>query len=449
MRSLYIANRGEIACRIIRTAQSMGIHTIVGYSEADQNSLFKNMADEAHSLGGSAPDESYLNTGKILGLIKKTGADALHPGYGFLSENAVFAKQVIDAGCLWVGPSPACIDTMGDKEKARDTMKKYHVPLVPGISDLQTYDEIANAANEIGYPILLKAAMGGGGIGMRIVSQESELGKALEETQSRAQRAFGSDRVFVEKLIENPHHVEVQLFGTNNGQIFVLPERECSVQRRHQKVAEESPSPFATAASREALNAAAKAGAGGIHYQNAGTMEFLLGGDQSPYFLEVNTRLQVEHPVTEMICGIDLVELQLRTAAGEDVSAELEKIQAKGHAIEFRLYAENPKNFYPSPGTIQKLVWPEGDGIRIDTGVQEGDTITPFYDPMVAKIIVHGADRAAAVAKMSTALAGLTIEGLKTNLPFLQELITLESFVVGLYDTSILYQLRPKLRGKA
>ena len=447
MKTLYIANRGEIACRIIRSARAMGLRTAVGFSDADRGSLFVEMADVAIHLGGAAAADSYLNREAILLALRQSEADMLHPGYGFLSERADFARLVQGSGIAWVGPSADVIDAMGDKENARHAMDSYGVPIVPGQSGLSSVAALRAAAESIGFPVMIKAALGGGGIGMKIVKTAEDFDAAAEEAMGRSERAFGSARVFVEKLVEQPHHVEIQVFGTTGGTVFTLPERECSVQRRHQKVIEESPSPFANAASRAALAQAAHRGAAGLSYRNAGTFEFLLSGSQQPYFLEVNTRLQVEHPVTEMVTGLDLVNLQLRTAMGEDVSAELATVKgANGHAIEYRLYAENPNNFLPSPGTITTLKWPQGEGVRIDTGVRAGDTITPYYDPMIAKIIVWGSDRAQALDRSRAALAELEIDGLKTNLPFLRELLEYPPFLAGGYDTSIVYGLRPKLK---
>ena len=447
MKTLYIANRGEIACRIIRSAREMGLRTAVGFSDADRGALFTEMADVSIHLGGAAASDSYLNRESILQALRQSQAELIHPGYGFLSERADFARLVQQSGIAWVGPSADVIDAMGDKENARHAMDSYGVPIVPGQSGLSTVAQLRQAADAIGFPVMIKAALGGGGIGMKIVKAPEEFDAAAEEAMGRSERAFGSARVFVEKLVEQPHHVEIQIFGTTAGTVFTLPERECSVQRRHQKIVEESPSPFADSASRAALATAAHKGAAGLGYRNAGTFEFLLSGAQQPYFLEVNTRLQVEHPVTEMITGLDLVNLQLRTALGEDVSGELAAVRgANGHAIEYRLYAENPNNFLPSPGTITALQWPQGDGIRIDTGVRAGDTITPYYDPMIAKIIVWGRDRTEALARSRTALAELVIDGLKTNLPFLRELLEYPPFLAGGYDTSIVYGLRPKLK---
>lgn len=449
MKTLYVANRGEIACRVIRSARAMGYRCVTGYSDADRDAMFVAMADDAVYLGESQPAASYLNVQAVIGAIEELQAELVHPGYGFLSENAQFAEKILERDLVWIGPDPDCIDKMGDKEQARSTMGNFGVPLVPGVNDINALEQLEAAASALGYPVLLKAAMGGGGIGMRAVASADELAAAFEETRTRAERAFGSGRVFVEKFVQQPHHIEVQIFGTPSG-VHTLFERECSVQRRHQKIAEESPSPFAIDSTRNELYLAAKNGAQGLDYRNAGTFEFLVDGDQRPYFLEVNTRLQVEHPVTEMITGLDLVALQLRTAEGEDVSEDIRTAVARGpqgHALEFRLYAENPKNFFPSPGSIDVLDWPEGEGIRIDTGVRSGDTITPFYDPMIAKIITHGADRNQAMDRMRAALAETRLEGLKSNLPFLQELVENEQFVAGRYDTGLVRSMRPNAKG--
>jgi len=443
-RRILIANRGEIACRMIATAKRMGIETVAIYSEADSEARHVAMADTAQPVGEAHPLKSYLNIEKVLAAAAAAEADAVHPGYGFLSENAAFARRVQEAGLTWIGPHPEAIAEMGDKQRARAAMETAGVPLVPG-ADVDTAEAAHDAAKELGYPVMIKAAFGGGGIGMKIVHNADGLDAAWEEARTRAERSFGNATCYLEKYIDEPHHVEIQLFGDKQGNAVHLYERECSLQRRHQKVVEESPSPLISAETRARMCEAALQGARRLHYDNAGTMEFLVDRFQNFYFLEMNTRLQVEHPVTEACTGLDLVEWQIRAAAGESLPVAQDGIRHEGHALEFRIYAESPKNFYPSPGMIKQLTWPASDDVRIDTGVREGDTITPYYDPMIAKLTVHGRNRDEAVAKIQQAINTTTIEGIKTNLPFLAEVLNDPEFRMGAYTTHFIEKLRPKL----
>jgi acetyl-CoA carboxylase biotin carboxylase subunit len=443
-KSVLIANRGEIACRIIRTLKAMDIRAIAVYSDADAGARHVEMADDAVHIGEAHPLKSYLDQDAVLAAAKSSGAEAIHPGYGFLSENAGFARRVVAAGLTWIGPHPDAIDKMGNKQAARRTMNDAGVPLVPG-ADVAELEAVRHAAADLGYPVMIKAAAGGGGIGMKIVWGEDELAAALEEARTRAERSFGDGSVYVEKYVEEPHHIEMQIFGDKHGNVLHIFERECSVQRRHQKVVEESPSPMISDDTRRRMAEAAIRGSHGIGYDNAGTLEFLVDRFQNFYFLEMNTRLQVEHPVTEEVTGLDLVRLQLEVAAGRPLPITQDDVKQSGHAMEFRIYAENPKNFFPAPGTITTLVWPEGEGVRIDTGVREGDTITPFYDPMIAKLITHGRSRDEALSRMRRAVEATRIEGIKTNLPFLLEVLDDPDFRMGNYTTHLIHKLRPKL----
>lgn len=446
LESLLIANRGEIARRIIATAKGMGIRTIAVYSEADEQLPFVREADEAVLLGPATPAESYLDVDAVLAAAKRTGAQAIHPGYGFLSENADFAQAVGDAGLVWVGPSPEAMRSMGDKIAARNRMAAAGVPVAPGTPDpVPNVEAALTAAQEIGYPVMVKAAAGGGGIGMSAAFNDEELASAFETARTRAERFFAHPAILLEKYVPSARHIEVQILGLADGTVVALGERDCSVQRRHQKVAEESPSPAVSARTREViLKAAVKAGEA-VDYRNAGTVEMLFDtatGDA--WFLEMNTRLQVEHPVTEAVTGLDLVAEQLRIAAGELPSFDpLNPPTASGHAIELRIYAEDPKRFLPGPGAITEWVQPAGDGVRVDAGYEVGNTVTPFYDPLLAKLIVHGSDRVDALAKAREAVAGFIVVGPKNNLPFFAELLTNEEFVRGDYDTGLISRMRP------
>ncbi|MEM9733732.1 MAG: biotin carboxylase N-terminal domain-containing protein [Pseudomonadota bacterium] len=455
---LLIANRGEIACRIMRTAQAMGIYTIAIYSDADVNARHVREADEAHHVGGAAAADSYLRMDRILAVAKNTGADSIHPGYGFLSENAEFAEQVAQAGIKFVGPPPDAIRAMGLKDRAKKIMQDAGVPVVPGYhGDNQNADFLKRKAYEIGYPVLIKAVAGGGGKGMRKVARALEFDEALEAARREALAAFGNDDVLIERFVESPRHIEIQVFGDSHGNVVHLFERDCSLQRRHQKVIEEAPAPGMTDAVRAAMGKAACDAARAVNYEGAGTVEFIVDGsngltEDGFFFMEMNTRLQVEHPVTEAITGVDLVEWQLLVAAGEALPSAQEELSITGHAMEARLYAEDPSNgFLPSSGPLHTfdLEWEndyllldgETEGIRVDSGVGSGDVISPHYDPMIAKVIAHGSDRMAAMKDLSVALSTANVTGLATNIPFLQALLAQEAFQEERFDTGLIDRL--------
>ncbi len=446
---ILIANRGEIACRVIRTARRMGIATVAVYSDADARSLHAAMADEAVHIGPSPVGESYLRGEKIIAAAKATGAEAIHPGYGFLSENPDFVDQVTAAGLVFIGPSAASIRAMGLKDAAKRLMEKAGVPVVPGYhGEAQEIVILASKAREIGYPVLIKARAGGGGKGMRKVERAEDFPEALSSARREAKAAFGDDRVLVEKYVDKPRHIEVQVFGDNHGHAVHLFERDCSVQRRHQKVIEEAPAPGMTAEMRKAMTDAAVKAAKAISYSGAGTIEFIVDASDGLkpnrfWFMEMNTRLQVEHPVTEMITGIDLVEWQLRVAAGEKLPKTQAEIKLDGHAFEARIYAEDPaKGFLPAIGTLHRLGFPSeapvGTEMRVETGVREGDAISPFYDPMIAKLVVHAADRTAALDALGEALKGTEIAGSVTNVAFLAALAKDADFASGDVDTGLI-----------
>ena len=441
--SLLVANRGEIALRVIRTAHRMGLRAVAVYSEVDVRMPYVREADEAVVLGGP-PQEAYLRAEKIVEAAIRTGAQAVHPGYGFLAENAAFARAVIAAGLVWVGPSPEVIEAMGDKVNARNLMADAGVPVSLGTREPVADISAALAAvSGIGFPVMVKAAAGGGGIGMGVALNEEQLEAAFESAQTRACRFFGDAKMFLERYVENARHVEVQILGLADGQVVALGERDCSVQRRHQKVAEETPSPGVGAKLRERLLAGAVRAGEAVGYRGAGTVECLVDSVAQEYvFLEMNTRLQVEHPVTELVTGIDLVEEQLRVAAGEGPSFDAAEVLPRGHALELRVYAEDPKRFLPSPGLISVWQAPTGEGVRLDAGYAEGDTVTPYYDPLLAKLCVHGADRSEVVARARKAVAEFTIEGVKTNLKFFSELLEHPAFVSGGYDTTLVERMR-------
>jgi acetyl-CoA carboxylase, biotin carboxylase subunit len=429
---VLIANRGEIAVRVIRTCKKLGIQTVAVYSEADADSLHVQWADEAHLIGKPRVSESYLNIEKIIEVAKMTKAEAIHPGYGLLSENPEFARRCEEEGIVFIGPKADVIAKMGSKIEARKTMAEAGVPIVPGISfPLKDVDEAAKTAEKIGYPIMLKASAGGGGIGMQIVRNEEELRKAFEGNQKRAASFFGDGAMYLEKYIANPRHIEIQLLADEHGNCIYLWERECSIQRRHQKVIEEAPSPFLDEETRRKMGETAVKAAKHIGYTNAGTIEFLVDEQKNFYFLEMNTRLQVEHPVTEEITGLDLVEEQLRIAAGKMIRYKQDDIRRDGHAIEVRIYAEDPKTFFPSPGKITVFQTPEGDDVRNETAVKSGITITPFYDPMIAKLITKGKHRQEAIERMAEALNNYQIEGIKTNIPMLKDVLSHPAFQAG------------------
>ena len=442
--TVLVANRGEIAVRVIRTCQRLGIKAVAVHSDADAGALHVRLADEAVLLGPAPAAESYLDPAKVLEAARVTGAQAVHPGYGFLAENAAFARAVADAGLSWVGPSPEAIEAMGDKVAARNAMEAAGVPVSAGTQPLPDADAAARAAAEIGYPVMVKAAAGGGGIGMSSVADEKELRAAFDTARTRAERFFGSPSVFLERFVARARHVEVQVLGLADGRVLALGERDCSVQRRHQKVAEETPSPGVTPDLRAAMLAAAVRAAEAVDYRGAGTVECLVDVDTGEFvFLEMNTRLQVEHPVTELVTGVDLVEEQLRVAAGDPPALDPDApIEPRGHAIELRLYAEDPKRFLPGPGKITRWEEPAGEGIRVDAGYGEGDTVTPYYDPLMAKLCVWGPDRAAALERAREAVADFTVEGPKNNLPFFAELLDRPEFVSGAYDTGLVSRMR-------
>ncbi|RDI99936.1 ATP-grasp domain-containing protein [Dyella solisilvae] len=438
---VLIANRGEIACRVIRTCRRLGIHTIAVYSGADANAQHVRLADEAWPIGGPRPTESYLRGDVILEVARKSGAQAIHPGYGFLSENTAFARACTDAGIAFIGPRPASIDAMGSKAAAKALMEKHSVPLVPGYhGDDQSDDVLREQARRTGFPLMIKAAAGGGGKGMRIVRNENEFADALASAQREAASAFGDTRVILERYVEHPRHIEFQVFGDTHGNVIHLNERECSAQRRYQKVLEETPSPFLDDARRAAMGAAAVAAAKAVDYVGAGTVEFIVAQDGEFFFMEMNTRLQVEHPVTEETLGLDLVEWQLRIAFGEPLPLAQDAVHARGHAIEVRLYSEDPEqNFLPGSGKLLKLRLPAPSRhVRIDGGVIEGDTVTIFYDPMIAKLIVWDVDRPQALQRLRDALMACEIVGPKSNIAFLERLARHPVVVEGRIDTGYL-----------
>lgn len=444
---LLIANRGEIACRIIKTARRLGIETIAIYSTADKDSLHVAMADVAFCIGEPEARASYLNIHKIIDIAQQAGAQAIHPGYGFLSENPEFAKACSDAGIIFVGPSISAMEAMASKQLAKQLLSKSNVPLTPGYHDNdQTDAKLLHEAINIGFPVLLKAASGGGGKGMRIVEKNSDFQHALDSARREAQASFGDDIMIIEKYIKNPRHVEIQLMADNFGNVVHLFERDCSIQRRHQKIIEEAPAPNLSMSLRQQLAEAAVSVAKAIEYQGAGTVEFLVDGESSFYFMEMNTRLQVEHPVTEMITGIDLVEWQLRVANNERLPLSQNEIQCHGHAIECRIYAEDPHHdFMPSTGTIGFLKEPHGAGIRIETGITQNSCISMYYDPMIAKLITYGSSREEAILRMKQAIKHYCIGGVKTNLPLLQAIIEHPEFIKCHLSTHFLTQHPPKL----
>lgn len=439
-KKVLVANRGEIARRIIRTCKKLGIETVAVYSEADAEAPHVSEATEAVCIGPAHAKKSYLNMDIIIQAAKETQADAIHPGYGFLSENAQFASRCMEENIIFIGPSAETISAMGSKIEARKHMEKAGVPVVPGSNEgIEEIDKALVLAGELGYPLMLKASAGGGGIGMQLIHNEEELVKVFDSTKQKAAAFFNDGTVFLEKWISQPRHIEVQIAADTHGNVIHLFERECSVQRRNQKVIEESPSPYLADEVRNSLLEAAIRGVKEIQYTNVGTMEFIFDENQNFYFLEMNTRLQVEHPVTEEITGIDLVELQLKIAAKEKLGLSAEKLTRDGHAIECRLYAEDPKTFFPSPGSISKLKIPEGD-VRLELAIVEGSTVSPFYDPMIGKIIIHGGTRSEAIAKMLSALDNLELEGVKTNLPLLKAIMKNGQFRKGNYTTRFLEQ---------
>ncbi|MBK1811883.1 acetyl-CoA carboxylase biotin carboxylase subunit [Clostridium sp. YIM B02505] len=440
IRKILIANRGEIAVRIIRACREMGIETVAVYSEADRDSLHAQVADEAVCIGPAKSKDSYLNMGNIISAAVLTGAQAIHPGFGFLSENSVFARMCEECNIKFIGPSPSTIEMMGDKSKAREVMIDAGVPVVPGTEGIiETLEEAYNSAENIGYPVMVKASAGGGGKGIRIVHKREELDKAYETAKSEAKVNFGDDRIYMEKFIENPRHIEFQILGDEHGNIVHLGERDCSLQRRNQKVLEEAPSVVLDKDLRDRMGNAAVKAAKAVDYKNAGTIEFLLDKNGKFYFMEMNTRIQVEHPVTEMVTGIDLVKEQIKIAAGEKLSITQEGLEIRGHAIECRINAENPhRNFAPSPGKIEFLFMPGGNGVRIDSAVYNGYVIPPHYDSMIAKLIVFGKTREEAIEKMKRALWEFTIDGIDNNIDFQLEILNHPKFIDGKFDTGFI-----------
>jgi acetyl-CoA carboxylase, biotin carboxylase subunit len=437
---ILIANRGEIAVRVMRACREMGISTVAVYSDVDRAALHVRRADEAYHIGAAAASESYLNIPKIIQVAKSCGADAIHPGYGFLSERAAFARACRDAGITFIGPTPESMELMGSKTRARQAMQKAGIPFVPGSAGgLATPQEAAKVATSIGYPVMIKAAAGGGGKGMRLVHSAAELDSAFEGASSEALRAFGDGEVYIEKFIENPRHIEIQIIADQHGNCLHLGERECSVQRRHQKVVEESPSPLVDYAMRHRMGEVAVRVGKAAGYVNAGTVEFLADNQRNFFFLEMNTRLQVEHPVTELVYGLDLVQLQVRIAAGEPLPFKQEDVQPRGHAIECRVYAEDPENnFFPSPGKITRLMVPSGPGIRDDSGVYEGWAVPLDYDPMLSKLIAFGPTREQARTRLLRALNEYFVGGIRTNLALFRRILRDEIFIAGDINTGFL-----------
>jgi len=447
---ILIANRGEIACRVILTARKMGIKTVAVYSDADKDARHVELADEAVNIGPAPSRDSYLQAEKIIAACKQTGAQAVHPGYGFLSENAGFAKRVEEEGITFIGPKHYSIAAMGDKIESKKLAGAAGVNCIPGVNDaIETAEKAVEIAKDIGYPVMIKASAGGGGKGLRVAFNDKEAFEGFTSCRNEAKNSFGDDRVFIEKFVEEPRHIEIQLLGDSHGNVIYLNERECSIQRRHQKVIEEAPSPFITDATRKAMGEQAVLLAKAVKYQSAGTVEFVVGKDQSFYFLEMNTRLQVEHPVTECITGLDLVELMIRVAAGEQLSLAQKDVRRDGWAMECRINAEDPfRNFLPSTGRLVRFQPPKETmfaadtahlfGVRVDTGVQDGGDIPMYYDSMIAKLIVHGKDRLDAIAKMREALNGFVIRGISSNIPFQAALLAHPRFVAGDFNTGFI-----------
>jgi len=441
-KKVLIANRGEIALRIIRACREMGIRTVAVHSEADKDSLHTKLADESICIGPGPSDESYLNIPNIISAAEITGADAIHPGYGFLAENTYFAEVCESCNITFIGPSKEVILKMGDKCKARKAMEKAGVPIIPGSrGTISKIDDALKLARKTKYPVVVKASAGGGGKGMRVVQNEEALKNAVMTCQSEAKAAFGSEEVYLEKYIPEPRHVEFQILGDRKGNIIYLPERDCSIQRRHQKLIEESPSPAVNSKLRRKMGHAAVKAAKAVKYTTVGTIEFLLDKNGDFYFMEMNTRIQVEHPVTELVCGVDLVKMQIRLAAGEKLNLEQDKIKIYGNAIECRINAEDPdKDFLPCAGTISNYILPGGPGVRIDTGIYPGYTISPFYDSMIAKLIVIGNNRQEAIARMERALGEFVIDGVKSTIPFHAKVMADESYRKGEVNTNFIQE---------
>lgn len=448
---ILIANRGEIAVRIIRACKELGISTVAIYSDADKDSLHVKLADQAVCVGPANPQKSYLNIQNIISAAVLTGAEAIHPGFGFLSENSKFAKICRESNITFIGPAPEVIDLMGNKSKAKETMKNAGVPVVMGSDgDIATVEDAISICNSIGYPVMLKASSGGGGKGIRLINNEEELIKAYNTVKSEAKASFGDDSIYIEKFIQNPRHIEIQIAADLHGNVIHLGERDCSIQRRNQKVIEECPSTVLTPEKRKEMGAIAVRAAKSVNYANVGTIEFLVDKDSNFYFMEMNTRIQVEHPVTEMVTDIDLVQEQIKIAFGEKLSKTQKDVNFKGHAIECRINAENPDvNFMPSPGKITKLQMPGGRGVRIDSGIYHDYTILPYYDSMIAKLIVYANTRDEAIAKMKSALSEFKVEGVANNIGFLSKILDNENFKVGVFDTSFIEANKQQLFNKA
>ena len=446
IRKVLIANRGEIAVRVQRTCRELGIGTVALFSYPDRDAFHVRYADEAYSLPGSAPLDTYLNQEKIFDVARRAKVDAIHPGYGFLSENASFAAACRERGLTFIGPPAEAITMIGEKTRARALMSEARVPVVPGSAPLSGAAEAAAEADRLGYPVLLKAAAGGGGKGMRRIERPEDLAAAFDACRREAGSAFGDDRVYLEKYLDEPHHVEFQVLADTHGRVIHLNERECSIQRRHQKIVEETPSPIMTPGLRTAMGAAAVRAAKACGYVNAGTVEFLVDAERRFYFLEMNTRLQVEHPITELVLGVDLIERQIRIAEGASLAEEVPP--ARGHAIECRIYAEDPWNdFLPSPGFIKRIVSPGGPGVRDDSGVAAGFQIPTEYDPLISKLVVWGEDRKQALARMQRALEEYTLTGVRTNIPFLRKIVRHPEFRKGIYDTHFIPRHQDALLG--
>ena len=444
IQKLLIANRGEIAVRIIRACRELGIESVAVYSEADQESLHTQLADEAVCIGPSASSESYLNMESIISAAMVTGADAIHPGFGFLSENAKFAQLCEQCGITFVGPNSSVIQCLGNKQEARNTMTRAGVPVIPGTDESVLDVETGlKEAERIGYPVIIKAALGGGGKGMRVAYSENEFTKAFQTAQKEAKMAFADETMYIEHFVEHPRHIEFQILADSKGNVIHLGERDCSIQRNHQKMIEESPSAAVSEELRQKMGEAAVKAAKAAHYENAGTIEFLLEKNEKFYFMEMNTRIQVEHPVTECVTGLDLIKEQIKIASGEPLSITQKDVKIQGHAIECRINAENPqKNFRPSPGKIKGAHFPGGNGIRVDTCVYNGCKIPPYYDSMLAKVIVHGRDRDEAIAKMKRALYEFIIEGVDTNIEYQNKILNNKQFEKCQYNTSFLENVK-------
>lgn len=440
LKKILIANRGEIAVRIIRACQEMGIATVAVYSEIDRDAMHTQIADEAVCIGPAKSQDSYLNMQNIISATVLTGAQAIHPGFGFLSENSKFAKMCEECNIIFIGPNAETIDNMGNKAKARELMINAGIPVIPGTKGaVDGLEDALKQAVKIGFPVMIKASAGGGGRGIRIVNEKKEFKKAFETAQTESRVAFGDDTMYIEKFIEDPRHVEFQILGDDFGNILYLGERDCSIQRRNQKVIEEAPSPVMTETLRKKMGETAVKAARAVNYKNAGTIEFLLDKHGDFYFMEMNTRIQVEHPITEMVTGTDLLKEQIKISSGNEISFKQEDIKISGHAIECRINAENPeKGFRPSPGEIKALNFPGGLGIRIDSAVFQGYVIPPTYDSMIAKLIVYGKDRDEALSKMRRALGEFVIEGVDTNIDFQYKILNNEAFIKGEYNTSFI-----------